>query len=65
MPQKVMTLFKVTLAATACKGASKRTLLNRCNNNHNNNNNNILYSSLQEINAVVRSHNKEHISISH
>jgi len=30
----------------------------------NDNNNNILYSSQQEIKAVVRSHNEEHISIS-
>ena len=30
-----------------------------------NNNNNILYSSQWEIKAVVRSHNKEHISLSH
>ena len=29
----------------------------------NNDNNNILYSSLREIKAVVRSHNEEHISI--
>ena len=34
-----------------------------CFSNNNNNNNNILYSSLQEIKAVVRSHNEEHISI--
>ena len=32
---------------------------NLCNNN----NNNILYSSQRKIKAVVRSHNKEHISI--
>ena len=36
---------------------------NNNSNNNNNNNNNILYSSQREIKAVVRSHNKEHISI--
>ena len=30
---------------------------------NNNNNNNILYSSQQEIKAVIRSHNGEHISV--
>ena len=30
---------------------------------NNNNNNNILYLSLREIKAVVRSHNEKHISV--
>ena len=33
--------------------------ITKCNNN----NNNILYSSMREIKAVVRSYNEEHISV--
>ena len=47
-----------------CCASTKRICLQKTKANHNNsNNNNILYSSQQEIKAVIRSHNEEHVSI--